>query len=23
MECIYEPINVNTARWVYCDDERK
>ena len=23
VECIYEPVNVNTARWVYCDDERK
>ncbi|MGB1090617.1 MAG: peptide chain release factor 3 [Oceanobacter sp.] len=23
VDCIYEPVNVNTARWVYCDDERK
>jgi len=23
VECIYEPISVNTARWVQCDDERK
>lgn len=23
VEAIYEPINVYTARWVYCDDERK
>ena len=22
VECIYEPVNVNTARWVECDDER-
>ncbi|WP_430461355.1 peptide chain release factor 3 [Thalassolituus sp. LLYu03] len=23
VECIYEPVGVNTARWVYCDDHRK
>lgn len=23
VECIYEPVNVNTARWLQCDDERK
>jgi len=23
VEAVYEPINVYTARWVYCDDERK
>jgi len=23
VECIYEPISVNTARWVQCDDGRK
>jgi len=23
VECQYEPISVATARWVYCDDERK
>jgi peptide chain release factor 3 len=23
VDCIYEPVSVNTARWVYCDDERK
>ncbi|EAQ97213.1 peptide chain release factor 3 [Congregibacter litoralis] len=23
VEAMYEPINVYTARWVYCDDERK
>lgn len=23
VEAIYEPVNVYTARWVYCDDERK
>jgi len=22
VECIYEPISVSTARWVYCDDEK-
>ena len=22
VECIYEPVSVNTARWVYCDDEK-
>lgn len=22
VECIYEPISVNTARWVECDDEK-
>jgi peptide chain release factor 3 len=21
--CVFEPINVYTARWVYCDDERR
>ena len=23
VEAIYEPVNVFTARWVYCDDDRK
>jgi peptide chain release factor 3 len=23
VECSYEPINVTTARWVHCDDEKK
>ena len=23
VECAYEPVQVYTARWVYCDDERK
>ncbi|WP_028293776.1 peptide chain release factor 3 [Oceanobacter kriegii] len=23
VECQYEPVSVATARWVYCDDERK
>lgn len=23
VEALYEPVNVYTARWVYCDDERK
>jgi peptide chain release factor 3 len=23
VECSYEPVNVNTARWVHCDDEKK
>ncbi|MFK7828164.1 MAG: peptide chain release factor 3 [Congregibacter sp.] len=23
VEAVYEPVNVYTARWVYCDDERK
>ncbi|MEJ2108208.1 MAG: hypothetical protein P8X48_12925 [Acidiferrobacteraceae bacterium] len=23
VECSYEPVNVHTARWVHCDDERK
>lgn len=23
VECIYEPVQVYTARWVYCDDSRK
>jgi len=23
VEAIYEPVNVNTARWVECDDEKK
>src|SRR5690554_2762317 len=22
VECIYEPVQVNTARWVYCDDAK-
>lgn len=22
VECIYEPVNVNTARWVECEDEK-
>ena len=22
VECIYEPISVSTARWVYCDDDK-
>jgi len=23
VDCIYEGVNVNTARWVYCDDAKK
>lgn len=23
VDCIYEPVNVQTARWVYCDDTKK
>ncbi len=23
VECSYEPVNVNTARWIHCDDEKK
>lgn len=23
VECIYEQVNVSTARWVECDDEKK
>jgi len=23
VECAYEPVQVHTARWVYCDDDRK
>lgn len=23
VDCIYEPVNVNTARWVQCEDEKK
>jgi peptide chain release factor 3 len=23
VECVYEPVNVATVRWVYCDDEKK
>jgi len=23
VDCVYEPVNVQTARWVYCDDARK
>ncbi|MFZ5757766.1 MAG: peptide chain release factor 3 [Pseudomonadota bacterium] len=23
VECVYEAVNVATARWVYCDDEKK
>lgn len=23
VECMYEPVQVNTARWVYCDDVKK
>jgi len=23
VEAVYEPVNVYTARWVYCDDQRK
>ncbi|MDP1539127.1 MAG: peptide chain release factor 3 [Moraxellaceae bacterium] len=23
VECVYEPVNVATVRWVHCDDERK
>lgn len=22
VDCIYEPISVSTARWIYCDDEK-
>jgi peptide chain release factor 3 len=23
VDCSYEPIQVHTARWVYCDDHKK
>ena len=23
VDCVYEPVNVQTARWVYCDDAKK
>nr|WP_299240983.1 peptide chain release factor 3 [uncultured Halomonas sp.] len=23
VDCIYEPVNVQTARWVYCDDAKR
>ncbi len=23
VECVYEPVNVATVRWVHCDDEKK
>ncbi len=23
VDCLYEPVNVHTARWIYCDDARK
>ncbi len=23
VDCVYEPVQVYTARWVYCDDEKK
>lgn len=23
VDCIYEPVQVYTARWIYCDDEKK
>ena len=23
VDCVYEPVNVQAARWVYCDDARK
>ena len=23
VECIYEPVSVNTARWVFCQDDKK
>jgi peptide subunit release factor RF-3 len=23
VECVYEPVNVATVRWVSCDDEKK
>jgi peptide chain release factor 3 len=23
VECVYEPVNVYTARWIDCDDEKK
>ncbi|KAJ0345851.1 hypothetical protein COL154_013921 [Colletotrichum chrysophilum] len=23
VECVYEPVQVHTARWVYCDDAKK
>ena len=23
VQCVFEPINVYTARWIYCDDERR
>lgn len=23
VDCVYEPVNINTVRWVSCDDEKK
>jgi peptide chain release factor 3 len=23
VDCVYEPVNINTVRWVYCEDEKK
>ncbi|MHB0775555.1 peptide chain release factor 3 [Halomonas sp. WWR20] len=23
VDCLYEPVNVQTARWIYCDDAKK
>jgi len=23
VECVYEPVNVSTVRWIHCDDEKK
>jgi len=23
VDCFFEPVNVNTARWIYCEDEKK
>ncbi|WP_110665225.1 peptide chain release factor 3 [Salinicola halophilus] len=23
VDCIYEPVNVNTARWIFCEDAKK
>ena len=22
VDCIYEPVSINTVRWIYCDDEK-
>ena len=22
VDCVYEPVSVNTVRWIHCDDEK-